>query len=204
MAIRFYQEPAFSRHVLELAVLVLLFLAAGCGGLKERDRQEAVKEAAKFAGERNEEYTRTITPQAQPIVVVDNDPKAGTSKIVVTPAPGPETVKFKDEAKASADEASSSKLSESESYPFFVKLIGFGLGLLLLLGVVGGALWYARHASLTARAWMDLADASMAAQADRINERARRSTLSSEVAEHTADLAALEKARGKLKARVKP
>ncbi len=187
---RFYQEPDFKRHVLEVTVLVLLFLLAGCG-FKEHQQSETTKDAAALSASRSADFSRQTTAGAQPAVEITG--KDGTT-IKVTPPPKAETVTLTEDEGVKANSKNQAWFSESDSFPFFVKLIGVCIGLTFLLGIIR----YVRKQSAAANLAFTTADAALASQVQRLSDKAKLATSSADVAQHTTDLAALEKERRQL------
>ena len=169
-------------------ILLVAGMLAGCGTLvpSERRASQSVQATEAIATETQQTMRRTfeVVPQAATAMQLSNGVPVAVSESL--------TVESRTTTGAGSEDRA--KGTSQISIPLFVKVIGLAVG----LGMLWLVLWIIRKQSVAAQAAWSAADRAVADSIDFVEAKARESTNPEELNKLNAELARLEKRRGKL------
>jgi len=198
-------------------VLWLVFLAVGCGsGLVPTEHQQAA--ALTTADNINSQQALTIqkaisgSPPPNVTISGTNNTTYLSPGIPVQPRTGvtsedlpPSTTYQELTTVTSGSTQKAGSKAEQTWYdeiriPLGVKIAMLAVGLAMLVAVVGGAIWWARHSSAAVNAAWEAADQQAAKAIQRLEAKVASTTDAAAKAALLQEKAELEKERGKLNA----
>jgi hypothetical protein len=182
--------------LLVIVLLSLLLFLPGCGSIvpSERKARAAAAESSRITAAHSAEITKQAENIPPPISVSVSGTN-NTTSLSIEPSRTITRIRSIEDSAAS-DRAESSERSSS-SIPAGVKLILIAIGLALILGVIGSAIWIARRNSIAAAAAFSAGDRAFASLIGQLESRIRIETDQSRLSDLNSQLAAIEKERGK-------
>lgn len=195
------------------AIILACVLLAGCvGGLQQKKSAESSDVAQKLGAHNAQNIEHLVSGTKAPQTpTVTQSGSSNTLAITMRPATEPysEQTRLGSTTGIETVGRRESVSSSVISLPAGVRMALWAFGLACVVGVVGGALWFARRSSVAARAVIDAADAGIAnsvesahdgfAAAVRIlRDRATHATNDKEIASFGSAIGELESQRGKV------
>lgn len=175
-----------------IGLFVLFAMLTGCG-LKEQHSTLDQKQRESIAETTTAKVLRE-TATVQPEVNVKTTAKDGSSTEVTIPAAATQKVEAETKASADSNSSASGSAAQSESFPMFVKLIGVGVGLLVLLLVW----WLIRRSSKAADAAWVAADGMVASKIHNLRTHQTASTDPNVIAALKTQEAELQRLRAEM------
>lgn len=172
--------------------LMIVFAMSGCG-LKEQHSTLDQKQRESIAETTTAKVLRE-TATVQPEVNVKTTAKDGSSTEVTIPATATQKIEAETAATADSDSAASGNAAQSDSFPMFVKLIGVGVGLLILLLVW----WLIRRSSKAVDAAWVAADGMVASKIHNLRTHQTASTDPNVIAALKTQEAELQRLRAEM------
>jgi hypothetical protein len=175
--------------------IVLAVMLCGCGAILPREKQTTMQasQAATISGANNTALTKQ-TENLLPSINV-----SGASNTVnIASLPAKTTVAATNGAATGVATESAGKEASKVSIPLGVKLCLLAVGLALLAVVIVAIVRYVKTQSAAGAAAIALADRTIAAQITKFTNLAMTEQNPQVMAQHAANVAELEKERGKL------